>query len=97
MLQPELNKNEKESLFKYARELFDNYFSNKSSSYISFEKEYVEQFKNILNGGPINIAKLQTSKVIYEAYDHVFSLLDKEWAPKFFDSEEVIFFHKYFS
>lgn len=91
MLQPDLSTNEQVALFNSAWNMYHKYFDCDSLTFISFDSENIKQLKDILDKGSENITKLQTSQALFQAYDHVYNLLDQEWVPKFFDSEDVSF------
>jgi hypothetical protein len=49
----------------------------------------VDDYYALIKDGVYSVAKLRTSKPLYQAYEHTFTTLEKLWLPAFFHSNEV--------
>ncbi|XP_024085830.1 sorting nexin-14-like isoform X2 [Cimex lectularius] len=85
MLTPELNCVELDLLHRDAWDLFSVYFSPHSPDNIGFPPDLVVQMRKILSK---DVTKLRTSRPLFQAYEHAYSLLDKNYCPLFHTSDE---------
>ncbi|EEB19866.1 sorting nexin, putative [Pediculus humanus corporis] len=86
ILNPELNESERESLFNEAWDLYSVYFNADSPDSIHFPSNIVDQMKQ--NSGPSNIVKLVNNPVLFMAYEVAYSILDDNYYPLFYLSDE---------
>lgn len=89
LLKPELTKQQLEILHVEASKLYENYFSKNSSDFIGCPASISDKLKELLTEGIYNVAKLRTSEPLFEAFDYTFVVLEKDWLPIFYHSNEV--------
>lgn len=89
LLTPDLSKLQLETLHDEALNLYKSYFDKKSSDYIECSEKISLRLKELLSDGRYSVAKLRTTEPLYEAYDYAFGILENEWLPPFFYSNEV--------
>uniref|UniRef100_T1HCS5 PXA domain-containing protein n=1 Tax=Rhodnius prolixus TaxID=13249 RepID=T1HCS5_RHOPR len=85
MLTPELSSEELDLLYRDAWDLFSVYFSPHSPDNIGFSQDLVIQMRKVLSK---DVTKLRTSPPLFQAYEHAYSLLDKNYCPLFHTSDE---------
>ncbi|XP_044277622.1 sorting nexin-14 [Varanus komodoensis] len=88
ILQPELSDSEMMSLHEEVQKIYRTYCLDESVDKIRFDPFIVEEIKSIADGPYIEVVKLQTMRCLFEAYEHVFSLLDNVFTPRFCHSSE---------
>lgn len=89
LLTPELSKLELDVLHKEATQIFHLYLQETSSDFIGCPSHISFSVEKLLNAGPNGIPKFRTSTPLYKAYDYAFNILEIEWLPVFFHSDEV--------
>ncbi|KAK9509753.1 hypothetical protein O3M35_006998 [Rhynocoris fuscipes] len=85
MLTPELSSEDLDLLYRDAWDLFSVYFSPHSPDNIGFSQDLVIQMRKVLSK---DVTKLRTSPPLFQAYEHAYSLLDKNYCPLFHTSDE---------
>uniref|UniRef100_A0A8C8SNT7 Sorting nexin-14 n=1 Tax=Pelusios castaneus TaxID=367368 RepID=A0A8C8SNT7_9SAUR len=88
ILQPELSNVEKISLHKEVQKIFKTYCLDESIDKIRFDPFIVEEIQRIADGQYADVVKLQTMRCLFEAYEHVLSLLENVFTPMFCHSDE---------
>ncbi|XP_062980976.1 sorting nexin-14 isoform X2 [Elgaria multicarinata webbii] len=88
ILQPELSDSEMMSLHEEVQKIYKTYCLDESIDKIRFDPFIVEEIQSIADGPYIEVVKLQTMRCFFEAYEHVFSLLDSVFTPRFCHSSE---------
>uniref|UniRef100_A0A672H074 Sorting nexin-14-like n=1 Tax=Salarias fasciatus TaxID=181472 RepID=A0A672H074_SALFA len=89
ILRPELSDSELQRLHGEVVHIYQTYCLDESIDKISFDPFIVEEIKNIADGPYGGVVKLQTMTCLFEAYEHVLSLLEKVFTPMFCHSDEV--------
>uniref|UniRef100_K7G123 Sorting nexin 14 n=1 Tax=Pelodiscus sinensis TaxID=13735 RepID=K7G123_PELSI len=88
ILQPELSDTEKKSLHDEVKKIYETYCLDESIDKIRFDPFIVEEIQKIANGEYVDVVKLQTMRCLFEAYEHVLSLLENVFTPMFCHSDE---------
>ncbi|XP_070705059.1 sorting nexin-14-like isoform X3 [Pempheris klunzingeri] len=88
ILSPELSDSELQRLHGEVQHLYETYCLDESIDKISFDKFIVEEIRNIAKGPYTGVVKLQTMRCLFEAYEHVLSLLERVFTPMFCHSDE---------
>ncbi|XP_045916852.1 sorting nexin-14-like isoform X2 [Micropterus dolomieu] len=88
ILSPELSDSELQRLHGEVLDMYETYCLDESIDKISFDKFIVEEIRNIAKGPYADVVKLQTMPCMFEAYEHVLSLLEKVFTPMFCHSDE---------
>ncbi|KAG8011527.1 Sorting nexin-14 [Nibea albiflora] len=88
ILSPELSDAELQRLHGEVLHIYETYCLDESIDKISFDKLIVEEIKNIAKGPYSGVVKLQTMRCLFEAYEHVLSLLERVFTPMFCHSDE---------
>uniref|UniRef100_A0A8B9L981 Sorting nexin 14 n=1 Tax=Astyanax mexicanus TaxID=7994 RepID=A0A8B9L981_ASTMX len=83
ILCPELSDAEKLMLHEEVRKIYETYCLDESVDKIQFDPFIVEEIKNIAEGPYSGVVKLQTMRCLFEAYEHVLSLLENVFTPMF--------------
>uniref|UniRef100_A0A669F4L2 Sorting nexin 14 n=1 Tax=Oreochromis niloticus TaxID=8128 RepID=A0A669F4L2_ORENI len=89
ILCPELLDSEKMMLHKEVKKIYETYCLDESVDKIRFDPFIVEEIRNIAEGPYAEVVKLQTMRCLFEAYEHVLSLLENVFTPMFCHSDEV--------
>uniref|UniRef100_A0A8C4HW86 Sorting nexin 14 n=1 Tax=Dicentrarchus labrax TaxID=13489 RepID=A0A8C4HW86_DICLA len=89
ILSPELSDSELQRLHGEVLHIYETYCLDESIDKISFDKFIVEEIRNIAKGPYTGVVKLQTMRCLFEAYEHVLSLLERVFTPMFCHSDEV--------
>uniref|UniRef100_A0A6Q2XMY4 Sorting nexin 14 n=1 Tax=Esox lucius TaxID=8010 RepID=A0A6Q2XMY4_ESOLU len=89
ILCPELSDSEKLMLHDEVKKIYKTYCLEESIDKIRFDPFIVEEIRNIAEGPYIGVVKLQTMRCLFEAYEHVLSLLENVFTPMFCHSDEV--------
>lgn len=89
LLTPDLSKKELENLHKEANKLYKEYFDSNNENFIGCSERIIKNFHHLLQGGVYDVAKFCTSEPLYQAYEHSLNLLEKDYLPQFFHSNEV--------
>ncbi|XP_041661145.1 sorting nexin-14 isoform X2 [Cheilinus undulatus] len=88
ILSPELSDSELQRLHGEVVHIYETYCLDESIDKISFDQFIVEEIRNIAKGPYSSVVKLQTMRCLFEAYEHVLSLLEKVFTPMFCHSDE---------
>ncbi|XP_041832470.1 sorting nexin-14-like isoform X2 [Melanotaenia boesemani] len=88
ILSPELSDLELQRLHGEVLHIYETYCLDESIDKISFDPLIVEEIRNISRGPYMDVVKLQTVPCLFEAYEHVLSLLEKVFTPMFCHSDE---------
>ncbi|KAM3595334.1 uncharacterized protein V6R79_021829 [Siganus canaliculatus] len=88
ILCPELSDSEKMMLHEELRKIYETYCLDESVDKIRFDPFIVEEIRNIAEGPYLEVVKLQTMRCLFEAYEHVLSLLENVFTPMFCHSDE---------
>ncbi|XP_053793724.1 sorting nexin-14 isoform X5 [Vidua chalybeata] len=88
ILRPELSDTEKMSLHDEVQKIYKTYCLDESIDKIRFDPFIVEEIQRIAEGPYEDVVKLQTMRCLFEAYEHVLSLLENVFTPMFCHSDE---------
>ncbi|KAM6127070.1 sorting nexin-14 isoform 3-T3 [Pterocles gutturalis] len=88
ILRPELSDTEKMSLHEEVQKIYNTYCLDESIDKIRFDPFIVEEIQRIAEGPYMDVVKLQTMRCLFEAYEHVLSLLENVFTPMFCHSDE---------
>ncbi|XP_062253091.1 sorting nexin-14-like isoform X2 [Platichthys flesus] len=88
ILCPELSDSEKMMLHEEVKKIYKTYCLDESVDKIRFDPFIVEEIRNIAEGPYSEVVKLQTMRCLFEAYEHVLSLLENVFTPMFCHSDE---------
>uniref|UniRef100_A0A8C7D7K6 Sorting nexin 14 n=1 Tax=Oncorhynchus kisutch TaxID=8019 RepID=A0A8C7D7K6_ONCKI len=89
ILCPELSEAELQRLHGEVQHVYETYCLEESIDKISFDRFIVEEIRNIAEGPYEGVVKLQTMRCLFEAYEHVLSLLESVFTPMFCHSDGV--------
>lgn len=89
LLTPDLSKKELENLHNEATKLYSEYFDARNGNFIGCSESITKNFYHLLQGGVYDVAKFSTSEPLYQAYEHALNILEKDYLPQFFHSNEV--------
>uniref|UniRef100_A0A4W5QBK7 Sorting nexin 14 n=1 Tax=Hucho hucho TaxID=62062 RepID=A0A4W5QBK7_9TELE len=87
ILCPELSEAELQRLHGEVQHVYKTYCLEESIDKISFDRFIVEEIRNIAEGPYEGVVKLQTMRCLFEAYEHVLSLLERVFTPMFCHSD----------
>ncbi|XP_037541156.1 sorting nexin-14 [Nematolebias whitei] len=88
ILSPELNDPELQRLHAEVVHIHETYCLDESIDKINFDSLIMEEIRNIARGPYVDVIKLQKTPCLFEAYEHVLSLLEKVFTPMFCHSDE---------
>ncbi|KAM4713648.1 sorting nexin-14 isoform 2-T2 [Anableps anableps] len=88
ILSPELSESELRRLHGEVAHIYQTYCRDESVDKISFEPVIVEEIRNVAAGPYRDVVKLQKMTCLFEAYEHVLSLLEGVFTPMFCHSDE---------
>ncbi|XP_054474135.1 sorting nexin-14-like isoform X2 [Anoplopoma fimbria] len=88
ILSPELSDSELQRLHGEVLHIYETYCLEESIDKISFDPFIVEEIRNIAKGPYDGVVKLQKMHCLFEAYEHVLSLLERVFTPMFCHSDE---------
>ncbi|XP_063765207.1 sorting nexin-14-like isoform X4 [Eleginops maclovinus] len=88
ILCPDLSDTEKMMLHEEVKKIYETYCLDESVDKIRFDPFIVEEIRNIAEGPFTEVVKLQTMRCLFEAYEHVLSLLENVFTPMFCHSDE---------
>ncbi|KAM4633705.1 sorting nexin-14-like isoform 2-T2 [Polymixia lowei] len=88
ILSPELRDSELQRLHGEVVHIYETYCLEESIDKISFDPFIIEEIRNIAQGPYTGVVKLQTMRCLFEAYEHVLSLLERVFTPMFCHSDE---------
>ncbi|KTF94293.1 hypothetical protein cypCar_00030308 [Cyprinus carpio] len=89
ILCPDLSDTEMQRLHEEVQKIYETYCLEESIDKISFDPFIIEEIHNIAQGPYTGVVKLQTMPCLFEAYEHVLSLLENVFTPMFCHSDEV--------
>ncbi|XP_050301492.1 sorting nexin-14-like isoform X2 [Anthonomus grandis grandis] len=87
LLTPDLSKKELKELHEQALKLHKEYLNDDSYNFIGCSDTICKEFSELIDD-IYTVAKLRTSKPLYQAYDFAFNHLESIWMPQFFHSNE---------
>ncbi|KAI5608472.1 sorting nexin-14 isoform X1 [Silurus asotus] len=88
ILCPELSDFEMQCLHSEVKKMYVTYCLDESIDKISFDPFIIEEIRNIAEGSYSGVVKLQKMTCLFEAYEHVLSLLENVFTPMFCHSDE---------
>ncbi|XP_060908778.1 sorting nexin-14-like isoform X2 [Labrus mixtus] len=88
ILSPELSDSELQRLHGEVVHLYETYCLDESIDKISFDKVIMDEIGDIAMGPYSGVVKLQKMHCLFEAYEHVLSLLEGVFTPMFCHSDE---------
>uniref|UniRef100_H3C893 Sorting nexin 14 n=1 Tax=Tetraodon nigroviridis TaxID=99883 RepID=H3C893_TETNG len=88
ILCPELSDSQKMMLHEELRKIYETYCLDESIDKIRFDPFIVEDNLPVAEGPYPQVVKLQTMRCLFEAYEHVLSLLENVFTPMFCHSDE---------
>ncbi|XP_037393351.1 sorting nexin-14 isoform X2 [Pygocentrus nattereri] len=88
ILCPELSDSEMEQLHDEVQTIYKTYCLEESIDKISFDPFIIEEIRSIAEGPYTGVVKLQQMCCLFEAYEHVLSLLENVFTPLFCHSDE---------
>ncbi|XP_026774173.1 sorting nexin-14 isoform X1 [Pangasianodon hypophthalmus] len=88
ILCPELSDSEMQCLHGEVQKIYVTYCLEESIDKISFDPFIIEEIRNIADGPYPGVVKLQKMRCLFEAYEHVLSLLENVFTPMFCHSDE---------
>ncbi|XP_066461276.1 sorting nexin-14 isoform X1 [Eleutherodactylus coqui] len=88
ILRPELMDNEMLALHEEVKKIYVTYCLEESIDKIRFDPFIVDEIQRIADGPYNEVVKLQTMRCLFEAYEHVLSLLENVFTPMFCHSDE---------
>ncbi|XP_018599336.2 sorting nexin-14 isoform X2 [Scleropages formosus] len=88
ILRPELSDSEMRSLHEEVKQIYKTYCLDESIDKIRFDPSIVGEIQNIAQGTYSDVVKLQTMPCLFEAYEHVLSILENIFTPMFCHSDE---------
>ncbi|MEE6476327.1 hypothetical protein FKM82_011042 [Ascaphus truei] len=88
ILRPELAEEEMTSLHEEVQKIYRTYCLEESIDKIRFDPFIVDEIQRIAEGPYTDVVKLQTMRCLFEAYEHVLSLLENVFTPMFCHSDE---------
>ncbi|XP_046877125.1 sorting nexin-14 isoform X2 [Hypomesus transpacificus] len=88
ILSPDLSDAELQRLHGEVQHIYETYCLEESIDKISFDTFIVEEIRNIAQGPYMGVVQLQTMRCLFEAYEHVLSLLEGVFTPLFCHSDE---------
>ncbi|KAM8952667.1 sorting nexin-14 isoform 2-T2 [Pelodytes ibericus] len=88
ILRPELSDDEMLCLHEEVKKIYQTYCLEESIDKIRFDPFIVDEIQRIAEGPYQEVVKLQTMRCLFEAYEHVLSLLENVFTPMFCHSDE---------
>ncbi|XP_023808755.1 sorting nexin-14 isoform X1 [Oryzias latipes] len=88
ILSPELSDGELRRLHGEVLHIYETYCLDESVDKISFDASIVEEIRNIASAPYSDVVRLQKTTCLFEAYEHVLSLLETVFTPMFCHSDE---------
>uniref|UniRef100_A0A6Q2YPY5 Sorting nexin 14 n=1 Tax=Esox lucius TaxID=8010 RepID=A0A6Q2YPY5_ESOLU len=83
ILRPELSDTELQRLHGEVQHFHETYCLEESVDKINFDPFIVEEIRNVAQGPYQGVVRLQTMRCLFEAYEHVLSLLENVFTPMF--------------
>lgn len=91
ILDPDLTPEQLEQLHHEALELYHTYMVSSAVDRINFPSHIVSHIREIVHSEVKDIVKLRTTRPLFQAYEHAYNLLEREYLPLFMHS------HAYFA
>ncbi|CAD5114305.1 DgyrCDS3447 [Dimorphilus gyrociliatus] len=88
LIRPDLKVEDLQCIHDDVRQLFESFMQRDVLGSIPFDEEIIEEFREIANGPPEDVIKLQTTTAYFRAYEYTITILEKEFLPKFHHSDE---------
>ncbi|KAM8847399.1 sorting nexin-14-like isoform 3-T3 [Synchiropus picturatus] len=88
ILRPELQDWELQRLHRELRHIYATYCLEQSPDKIQLDPDVVEDIRLVCAGPPASVLKLQTSTSLFQAHEHICSLLEQVFTPMFCHSDE---------
>ncbi|KAM9496772.1 sorting nexin-14 isoform 1-T1 [Clarias gariepinus] len=88
ILCPELSDSEMQCLHAEIQKIYVTYCLEESIDKISFDPFIIEEIRTVAEGPYPDVVKLQKMTCLFEAYEHVLSLLENVFTPMFCHSDE---------
>ncbi|CAL4096270.1 unnamed protein product, partial [Meganyctiphanes norvegica] len=88
ILDPELTHEQLEQLHHEALELYHTYMVATALDRIDFPTHIVSHIREIVHGEVEDIVKLRTTRPLFQAYEHAYNLLEREYLPLFMHSHD---------
>uniref|UniRef100_A0A8C4QXL4 Sorting nexin 14 n=1 Tax=Eptatretus burgeri TaxID=7764 RepID=A0A8C4QXL4_EPTBU len=92
LIKPDISEDEKRHLHAEVCSIYRAYCTPGSLDRIGFQRSIVEGIKQITTGPYQSVVRLQTSPFLFQAYDHVLTLLEDVFTPMFWHSDEYFRF-----
>lgn len=88
ILQPELSDSQLRLLHSEVVQMFQTYCVDDSRDQISFDRFILNDIRDVAEGPYQEVVRLQKMRCLFEAYEHVLSLLENVFTPMFCHSDE---------
>ncbi|XP_068199102.1 sorting nexin-14-like isoform X2 [Antennarius striatus] len=88
ILQPELSEEELRRLHGDVQNIYRTYCLEESQDALRLERFVLEEVRSVAQGPVGGVVRLQTMRCLFEAYEHVLSLLEDVFTPMFCHSDE---------
>jgi len=86
-LAPEQNEVQLKNLHNEAKIIYNTYCCPKTSSFIHFEQNIVDELYDISKGRWQEVNRLRTSTPLFRAFDHVYNVLETIYCPLFYEDD----------
>ncbi|XP_050722831.1 sorting nexin-14-like isoform X2 [Eriocheir sinensis] len=86
ILDPDLTPEQMEQLHHDALELYHTYMVASALDHIKFPTHIVAHIREIVHAEVKDIVKLRTTRPLFQAYEHAYNLLEREYLPLFMHS-----------
>nr|CAB3266455.1 sorting nexin-14-like [Phallusia mammillata] len=86
-LAPEQNDEQQKKLHEEACNIYKSYCDPTSPTFIHFQQSIIDDLAEIANGRWDEVCRLRTSTPLFQAYDHVYNLLEHLYCPLFYQSD----------
>lgn len=88
ILNPELSDDDRNELYVDAVQICRSYFVPSGIDYIEcLDESWANELQTVLDQGPSEIDQLRKIGTLFEAYERVYSCLENEYLPMFFESD----------
>lgn len=88
ILQPELSDAQLQQLHSEVVHIYDTYCVEESIDKIRFDPFIIDEIRNVAQAPYPEVVRLQKMRCLFEAYEHVLSLLENVFTPMFCHSDE---------
>ncbi|KAK7076524.1 Sorting nexin-14 [Halocaridina rubra] len=90
ILDPDLTSEQLEQLHHEALELYHTYMVTTAVDRINFPHHVVSHIREIVHSDIKDIVKLRTTRPLFQAYEHAYNLLEREYLPLFMHSHASV-------